>query len=256
MKRFAIVLALAASGVTAVYLTRSPAAPAAPEATEASATPAAAPRGPMLDATQIISGRISMERLPPEVGTALERFSDEIVRNSEETATKQVRIHGVCAPGSAIRVIAEDGSVRCQAVAHGVVSVTAVTAMPRLSSTISEVGNVPGGIGRYQVGGENDYLIAPIALPEGATVTGLSYVVFDAAADSDSEAFLYRSDNEAMASVSSDGADERVRTVSTDSVRLRKIDAAHYSYFIYFQVSSAAKARLMPISASVSYKLQ
>jgi hypothetical protein len=261
MLRWTVVVALAAASA-AVYVrfvrepeaTPLPPLAAAQEAPPPHAPRADPPRGPPVDATQIVTGRLAMERLPPEVGTSLETFSNEIVRNAEETAKKQARIHGTCAPGSAIRLITEDGSVRCQAIAHGMVSVSAVTAISRLSSTVTEVGNVPGGTGRYQVDGENDYLVAPIVLPDGASVTALSYSVFDSDPDADSEAFLYRSDDEAMASVKSSGAEEKVRTVATEEVRLRKVDARH-AYFIYFQVSRTARARLMPIAATVSYKL-
>jgi|SRR5476649_1046518 hypothetical protein len=249
MARWGILLVVVVVGMAvAVLVTRGDQQPA-----PAAAAPV--PRAPPVDAAQIVSGRLSMERLPPEVGKALETYSEEIVRSAEEIATKQARIHGTCAPGSAIRVIAEDGSVRCQAVGHGVVSVAAVTAVPRLSSTVTEVGSVTGGMGRFQAGGDDDYLIAPVALPDGATVTGFSYVFFDSAEGVDSEAFLYRSDDEPMASVSSSGAENGVRTVSTDAVRLHKIDATRHSYFVYFQVSSAARAKLMPISASITYKL-
>jgi hypothetical protein len=249
MARWGVLAALVLAGIgIAVVVVRGGNEPAV------AATPAA--HAPPVDAAQIVTGRLTMERLPPEVGTALETYSEEIVRSAEEIATKQARIHGSCAPGSAIRVIAEDGSVRCQVVGHGVASVATVSAVPRMSSTITEVGSVPGGMGRYQTGGDDDYLIAPVALPDGATVTGFSYVFFDAAANADSEAFLYRSDDEPMASVSSSGAENSVRTVSTESVRLRKVDAVHHAYFIYFQVSPAARASLMPISASVAYKLQ
>jgi hypothetical protein len=220
------------------------------------AATAPVPHAPPVDAAQIVSGRLSMDRLPPEVGTALETYSEEIVRSAGEIATKQARIHGSCAPGSAIRIIAEDGSVRCQVLGHGVVSVAAVAAVARLSSTVTEVGTVAGGMGRYQTGGDDDYLVAPVPLPDGATVTGFSYVFFDAASNADSEAFLYRSDDEPMASAASSGAENSVRTASTETVRLRKVDSAHHAYFVYFQVSAAARASLMPISASVSYKLQ
>jgi hypothetical protein len=253
MMRWGILLFVAVVGASvAVLFARTPAPPPQPQG----AAQAPPPRGPPVDAAQVITGKLAMERLPVEVTSAMESYSNEIIRNAEETATKQARIHGTCAPGSAIRVIAEDGSVRCQTISHGAVSAAAVAAIPRLSSTVTEVGSVPGGMGRYQVDGENDYLIAPIALPDGATVTSLTYVVYDADPEADSEVFLYRSDDEPMASVSSQGAEETVRTVTTDTVRLRKVDATRHAYFIYFQVSRAARARLMPISASVSYKLQ
>jgi hypothetical protein len=254
MLRWAIVVLLAA-GAAFVAVRYAWSDPPPPAVAAAAAEPPPPPKGPAVDAAQISSGRLSMERMPKDVGTALETFSNEIVRNAEETAGKQARIHGTCAPGSAIRVIAEDGTVRCQAIAHGVVTVAAVTAIPRLSGTVTEVGSVPGGMGRYQVDGETDYLVAPVALPDGAIVTSLSYVFFDASSDVDTEVFLYRSDNEAMASISSEGANESVRTISTDTVRLRKVDSRH-AYFIYFRVSAQARAKVMPISASVSYKLQ
>jgi hypothetical protein len=251
MLRWAIVVAAAAAfAAVYVHFAQEPRATAAPQP----APQEPAPRGPPLDAAQIVTGRLTMARLPPEVGVSLETFSNEIVRNAEETATKQARIRGTCAPGSAIRVIAEDGTVRCQAIAHGLVSVSAVTAVPRLSATVTEVGNVRGGMGRFQVDGESDYLVAPVVLPDGASITAFSYVVFDADPEVDSEAFLYRSDDEAMGSVSTKGAEERVRTVSTEELRLRKVDARH-AYFVYFQVSRTAGARIMPISATVSYKL-
>ena len=245
MNRWGIVVAVAAMGATVFWLI--------PKEKEAPAIAAPVPHAPAVDAAQITSGRLPMERMPQEVGKALETYSEELVRNSEEIATKQARIHGTCAPGSAIRVIAEDGSVRCQMIGHGVVSVSSLTAVARLSSTITEVGSVQGGVGRYQAGGEDDYLIAAVPLPDGSTITGFTYTFFDSSQPADSEAFLYRSDDEPMASVKSAGAEAAVRSLSTEQVRLRKVDGARYAYFVYFQVSAAARANLMPISASISY---
>jgi hypothetical protein len=247
MNRWGIVVAVAAMGATVFWLIpkeqhKEPPAVAAP-----------VPHAPPVDAAQITSGRLPMERMPQEVGKALETYSEELVRNSEEIATKQARIHGTCAPGSAIRVIAEDGSVRCQMIGHGVISVSALTAVARLSSTITEVGSVQGGVGRYQADGEDDYLIAAVPLPDGSTITAFTYTFFDSSQTADSEAFLYRSDDEPMASVKSAGAENAVRSLGTEQVRLRKVDGGRYAYFVYFQVSSTARANLMPISASISY---
>src|SRR5207248_3112469 len=160
-----------------------------------------------------------------------------------------------CAPGSAIRIIGEDGTVRCQQLPSGVVSVSAATSVPRLSTTASEAANVGGGAGRYQSAGDDDYLVAPVTLPDGAIVTSFSYTYFDASADVDTEAYLYRSDGQPLAIVESKGMDEHVRSGNTDKVVLRNIDAARYAYFVYFKTSTRAGARLMPISASITYRL-
>ena len=215
---------------------------------------AASPPLPPVAAEQISTGRLSMERMPKEVGSALESFSDEIVRTAEEVSTRQARITGSCAPGSAIRFISDDGSVRCQSLPKGVASVSALAAIARMSTTITEAASVPGGVGRYQSGGPDDYLVVPIELPDGATVTALSYTFFDDS-ELDTGAFLYRSDDQALVSVSSSGSDERVRTRTSESVQLKKVDLGRYSYFVYFQVTARAGFRIMPISATVSYRL-
>jgi hypothetical protein len=214
-----------------------------------------APHPPPIDAAQITTGRIPMERMPPEVGQALETYSDEIVKNAEAIATRQARITGTCAPGSAIRIIAEDGSVRCQQLPRGVVSVSAIGGMPRLAGTVTEAAGVPGGAGRYQKEGEDDFLIVPISLPDGAIVTSMSYSFFDDDPAVDTVAYLYRSDDQPLASVSSAGAAPQIRVETTERIDLKRIDAAHFGYFIYFQLSTRAGSGIMPISASVAYRL-
>src|SRR4051812_41660092 len=171
---------------------------------------------PPIDAAQIATGRLPMERLPTEIGRALDMQSDEIVKNAEALEGKQARITGTCAPGSAIRVIAENGTVSCQHLPKGVVSVAAITAIPIVSTTPTEPASVPGGLGRYQTGGEDDFLVAPVVLPDGALVTGFSYAFYDDAPEIDGSAFLYRSDAQPMAQVTSNGAAADVRTASTE----------------------------------------
>ena len=247
--KFAAVIAVTV-GAT-LWIARRPA-----ELPAVQAAPVAPPDPPRpVDAAQIATGRLVMERMPQEVGSALETFSDEIVRNAEATAGKQARITGTCAPGSAIRVIADDGTVRCQAFPKGVVSVSALVAIPRMSATATEVASVPGGTGRYQSAGNDDYLVAPIVLPDGALVTSFSFTFLDDSPEADTGAFLYRSDDQPLGSLVSTGAENRVRSGTTEAIQLRKIDATRYSYFVYFQVSARAGARVMPIAASVSYRL-
>ena len=250
MKLFAAGALLAAVAAGAALYLRSEEPP--PKVAAASL---AAPHGPPIDAEQIQTGRLKMETLPLELGSALETYSDEIVKNAEAIAGKQQRITGVCAPGSAIRIIAEDGSVRCQQLPRGVVSVAAIAGVPRLSTTVTEAAGVPGGAGRYQSAGEDDFIVVPIALPDGAVVSSMTYAFFDDDPAIDTAAYLYRSDDQPLASVVSAGAAPQVRTETTDRIDLRKIDAARYAYFVYFQVSSRAGAGIVPISASVAYHL-
>lgn len=248
---FAAGAALAA--LAAIWWLRTPGGPdPAPGAPRA---PVPEPAGPPIDAARIASGRLALERMPAEVGSALETFSDEIVRNAEALEGKQARITGTCAPGSAIRVIAEDGTVSCQRLPRGVVSVAALAATPRLASTTTAPATVPGGIGRFQTGGEDDFLVVPVALPDGAIVTSFTFVYWDSSEEVDGAAWLYRSDDQPLAAVTTSGASSAVRMGTSEQIQQRRVDAGRYAYFVYFQVSAAARAALLPISASVAYRL-
>jgi hypothetical protein len=249
-----LLLLLAATGVLAAGGLRfwSSEAPASTPLPLADAPPAA---GPRFDAAQIVTGRLPMERMPTEIGDALELQSEEIVKSAQALEGKQARITGTCAPGSAIRVIAENGTVSCQHLPRGVVSVPSLTAMPLVTGTPTAAANVRGGVGRYQTGGEDDFLVAPVVLPDGAIVTGFTYVFFDSAPDIDGSAYLYRSDGQQMAEVGTQGAANEVRMTTTDRIEAKKVDATRYAYVVYFQTSTRAGTSLVPISASVTYRL-
>lgn len=257
MKRGALIAALCAAaaagaGISWAALTR-------PWATPAGARPAAPsqeyPGGHPIDAAQVTTGKLQLQVMPPEVTGALELHSAEIVKTAEAVASKQSRITGTCAPGSAIRVVEESGAVLCQRLPRGVASVAAVAGVPRLSTTATAQGTVLGGVGRYQTAGDDDFLVVPVQLPDGAIVTSFAYTYWDADERVDGAAYLYRTDDTVLAGVLTQGARGEVRYSETDVVKERKVDAAAYGYFVYFQLSREAGANLMPIAASVSYRL-
>ncbi len=256
MKKGVLIAALigaaaAGAGLSWAALTRPWEAIAAPSPV---APTTAYPGGHPIDAAQV-TGRLAVDTMPSEVTGALEQHSAEIVRTAEVVATKQARITGTCAPGSAIRVVEESGAVVCQRLPRGVVSVAAVAGVTRSSATATVQGTVAGAVGRYQTGGEDDFLVVPVPLPDGAIVTGFSYTFWDADERVDGAAYLYRTDDTVLAAVQTQGARPEVRVAETDAIKDRKVDAAAYGYFVYFQLSRDAGPNLMPIAASVSYRL-
>ena len=252
LPRALLVLAVAIAAATvAALVAREPTPPAAVEANRPQ------PRAPApvpVDAASI-TGRLPMEHLPTEVGAALEAHEALLEKNAALLEQKQQRITGTCAPGSAIRVIAADGSVSCQRLPKGVTSVSALAGIPLLPTTVTSAASVAGGIGRFQTAGEDDYLVVPLALPDGAVITSFSFVFVDNSEAIDGAAYLYRSDDQPMAAVATSGNRPDVRAGVTEQIQYRKVDAANYAYFVYFQTSTAAGVSLLPISASVGYRL-
>jgi hypothetical protein len=226
----------------------------APEGGARPATPEF-PGGRPIDAAQIATGRIPVERMPAEVTGAIEMHSAEIVKTAELVASKQARITGTCAPGSAIRVVGEDGTVVCQRLPRGTASVSSLAGLPRHSSTGTAQGAVKGAVGRYQTSGDDDFLVIPLDLPDGATVTSFAFTFYDNASEVDGAAYLYRSDDVLLAGIATEEAMDEVRTLRTQSVQNGRIENGDHAYFVYMQISPDAGPNLMPVSASVGYRL-
>lgn len=249
-------LLISGAGLAAWMVLVPDAPPPPPPPAPATELPPGRPTaGPPIDAERIQTGRLSVERMPPAVTDTLETHTNEIIRTQQILESKQARITGTCPPGAAIRVVAEDGSVVCQRMPRGVVSVSALAGVTRVSTSGTAQASVPGGVGRYQTSGEDDFLILPISLPDGAVVTGFSYTFWDSDEEVDGGAYLYRSDDVMMAKLATSGAEAQVREVKTESVEARRIDNSGFAYMVFLQVSAKAGQNLMPISASVTYRL-
>lgn len=254
MQRSRLVLGIGAAAAGALVAAAILRLVAPPSPGRERASPAY-PGGHPIDAAQVSTGRLPFQVMPQEVTSALEQHSDEIVKTAERLETRQARITGTCAPGSAIRIVGADGTVVCQRFPKGVTSVAAITAVPRNSTTVTAQGTVPGGVGRFQTSGADDFLVAPIQLPDGATVTAFSYVCLDADTRVDAVAYLYRSDDVVLAGVGTEGAKRELQMVETTEVKPGKVDNSTYGYFVYFLVSAEANSNLIPVAASVTYRL-
>jgi hypothetical protein len=170
-------------------------------------------------------------------------------------ASKQDRVTGTCTVGNAIRAIAANGTVTCQsttAVATSVASVAALAGVPRYSTIETRQGNVGGVIGRYMSSAGSDYLVAPIAIPHGATVTSFSFscVRNNAAA---CIGYFYRTDSDVLASASIAAQAAGVQTATATGLNV-VIDNT-FGYFVYMSIDGTAGIGILPVAASVTYTL-
>jgi hypothetical protein len=138
----------------------------------------------------------------------------------------------------------------------GSVSVSAIAGIPRDSTIETAQSTVDGYVGRYQSSAGSDYLVVPINLPDGATITSFSYTCYDNHAN-DSYAHLYNGLSSVagqMAVVNTSGASTSLQTVTETAITNPVVDNSIYNYWVYMEISGTAGNSLMPIRAVVTYE--
>jgi hypothetical protein len=182
---------------------------------------------------------------------------------------KQAILTGSCTTGSAIRAIAANGTVTCQSTggAVGFSSVNALVGVPETSTTPTSLGFASGPnstivLGRFQTSGGSDGLLAPMVLPQGATITSFSFTCLQNTNTTSCQGSLFRDDLVQLATVSigSTSQSATVQTASTTSISNTPVNAAvvdnqNFSYFVIMSVNGTATSSIMPIRATVTYTL-
>lgn len=154
----------------------------------------------------------------------------------------------------AVATAINDNDDRLDEMSSGYVSVSAITAVPRNSTFETNQANVGSAIGRYAVTAGTEYLLAPLFLPDGATITSFSFTCYDNDATYNSSAYLYRDDSTTAAQVvSTSSSSTTLQTVTTTNINYPSVDNSLYGYFVYMGINGTAGSDLVPIRVVVEY---
>jgi hypothetical protein len=193
--------------------------------------------------------------------TATVNANDTRLTNVE--TDKQNLVTGNCPVGSAIRAIAANGSVTCQNAGGtvGVASVNSIVGVPLVTGTTTGVCLIFClANGRYQSSGGSDFLVAPIVLPQGATITAFSFSCFCNHANGEF-AILFRDDDVGIANTSISTVSSTViqtastTAISTSPAGVQVVDNQNFSYFVLWSIDGTAGSNIMPVRATVTYTL-
>jgi hypothetical protein len=104
------------------------------------------------------------------------------------------------------------------------------------------------------VGGGTEYLLAPLFIPDGATITSFSYTCYDNDTSYNSTAYLYRDDSALVAeAISTSSSSTTLQTVTTTNITYPSVDNSLYGYFVYMRIHGTAGTNLVPIRVVVAY---
>lgn len=137
------------------------------------------------------------------------------------------------------------------------VSVSAFAGMPEHYLVQTSAAFVCGHQGPYAHSGADPtrFLIVPVQLPDGATITSFSAVICDNTATYHGSMILYRSDNKfitvAQTTVAEMSTTPFTKSATSIADAYKVVDNSQYSYFIYMAVNSVAQTNLYPIAGIV-----
>jgi len=198
-------------------------------------------------------GRLQMVTLA--IGIPLALHAAPVTIPNTFVANTVVSSAAMNANFAAVATAVNDNNTRItalQAVKTGYATAAAVTGVPRYSTTSISQNALLGDVGIMSVAGGNDYVLCPIQIPNGATITQISYKIYDNDVTLNSTAWLYRSDQAIVSMVSSTGASTTAGWVSSGALN-HIVNNTLGGYYVYMQVDSASGANLSPIAFRATY---
>lgn len=138
----------------------------------------------------------------------------------------------------------------------GIFSVSSLVGIPRNTNCITLQTSGTGYVGRYAstVCVSPEFLVVPVTLPDGATITAFRYTAYDVDATLDSEGILYRTDDTQVAKTTTTG-EGGLNTFPTTVITNPLVDNNAYGYFVYMEINQTAGIAIVPVNAVVEYTL-